>query len=111
MHPHILDQFLRELAVDSQEFRQQLLTLLGKVGVFLEHLSPQVVVHRLNAVANRWEDIVAPDWARSKMGTTQLIRDLLARENSWQGRRFATPPTMDHDREEFPRAAMAKGGC
>jgi len=59
-----------------------------KVGVFLEHLSPQVVVHRLNAVANRWEDIVAPDWAKSKMGTTQLIRDYMASIDTWQGKYY-----------------------
>ena len=57
-----------------------------KVGVFLENLSPNVVVHRLNAVANRWDDIVAPDWARSKMGTTQMIRDYLKKIDTWQGK-------------------------
>jgi hypothetical protein len=44
-------------------------------------------VHRLNAVASRWEDVVAPDWARHKLGPTQAILAHLERAESWQGKR------------------------
>jgi uncharacterized protein len=60
----------------------------GRVRVFLEHLAPHVVVHRLNAVASRWDDVVAPDWARHKLGPTQAILDHLARSGSWQGKHW-----------------------
>jgi hypothetical protein len=77
-----------------------------RVRVFLEHLAPRVVVHRLNAVASRWEQVVAPDWARHKLGPTQHILDLLAREDAWQGKRYepgATPSAAD----ELPPAVGA----
>ena len=57
-----------------------------RVIFFLERLSPGVVVHRLNAVASRWEDVVAPEWAREKMGPTQYILDQMAARPTWQGR-------------------------
>lgn len=60
-----------------------------KVRVFLEHLAPHVPVHRLNAVASRWEEVVAPDWAREKLRPTQHILDHLARHDSWQGKYHA----------------------
>ena len=61
----------------------------GRVRVFLEHLPPGIVVHRLNAVASRWEDVVAPDWARQKLAPTQHILAALERADSWQGKRCA----------------------
>jgi hypothetical protein len=63
-----------------------------RVRVFLEHLAPHVVVHRLNAVASRWDEVVAPDWAREKLGPTQEILALLEREDTWQGRCYPGTP-------------------
>jgi len=60
-----------------------------KVCDFLEHLSPDIAVHRLNAVASRWDQVVAPDWAREKMRPTQYILDELERRGLRQGGRFA----------------------
>jgi len=57
-----------------------------RVGVFLEHLAPWVAVHRLNAVASRWGEVVAPGWAREKLRPTEAIRAHLARVDTWQGR-------------------------
>lgn len=59
-----------------------------RVRLFLEHLSPQLAVHRLNAVAPRWEQLVAPAWAREKMRPTQFILDELERADSWQGKHY-----------------------
>jgi len=59
-----------------------------KVAVFLEHLAPRVVVHRLNAVASRWDEVVAPDWVKGKMRPIQFIRDYLERVDSWQGKHY-----------------------
>ena len=59
-----------------------------KVGVFLEHLAPEVSVHRLNAVASRWDEVVAPEWVKAKMGPTQYIRDYLEQIDTWQGKNY-----------------------
>ena len=59
-----------------------------RVCAFLEHLSPEVAVHRLNAVASRWDQLVAPDWAREKMRPTQFILDEMERRDLRQGARF-----------------------
>lgn len=61
-----------------------------KVGIFLEHLSPRVAVHRLNAVASRWDEVVAPEWVKAKMETTQFIRDHLEQVDTWQGKHYAS---------------------
>ena len=57
-----------------------------KVALFLEHLSPHVAVHRLAAVAPRWDELIAPSWTKEKMRPTQFIEDYLQTHNSWQGK-------------------------
>ena len=56
-----------------------------KARIFLEHLHPGVAVHRLAAVASRWDEVVAPDWAREKMRPAQAVLDELERHQSRQG--------------------------
>ncbi len=53
---------------------------------FLNHLPQHVFVHRLNAVASRWAELLAPDWAREKMRPMQTILNTLAIHNAWQGK-------------------------
>lgn len=73
-----------------------------KVGVFLEHLAPEVAVHRLSAVASRWDEVVAPDWVKGKLQPMQYIRDYLERVDTWQGKLYpshdcaAAPPQYYH---------------
>jgi len=67
--------------VDLEEYSR-------KVALFLENLSPNIAVHRLAAVASRWDELVAPEWTREKMKTTQYIDDFLAAKETWQGRCF-----------------------
>lgn len=57
-----------------------------KVAVFLERLPARIVVHRLSAVASRWEDAVAPHWVRGKLAPAQAILDNLVQRGTWQGR-------------------------
>jgi uncharacterized protein len=82
-----------------------------RVQVFLEHLAPQIAVHRLNAVASRWEDVVAPDWARHKLGPTQHILAHLEREDAWQGKRHGSgaPPGPELDAQ--PTAVACPAAC
>jgi len=76
----------------EQEFRQgrflplELEEYARRVRCFLEHLSPEVAVHRLAAVASRWDELVAPDWTRERMRPHQFIEDQLAQHQTWQGR-------------------------
>jgi uncharacterized protein len=58
----------------------------GKAAIFLEHLPPHVVVHRLSAVASRWDEVAAPGWVRHKLAPAQAILDTLKERNTWQGR-------------------------
>ncbi len=57
-----------------------------KVATFLEHLPARVVVHRLSAVASRWDEAVAPAWVRHKLAPAQAILDNLVLRDTWQGR-------------------------
>lgn len=59
-----------------------------RVQLFLEHLSPQIFVHRLAAFASRWEELVSPSWTSDKMGTHQYLIDHLNAERSFQSRFF-----------------------
>lgn len=59
-----------------------------KVALFLENLSPKITVHRLSAVASRWDELVAPQWTKEKMRSTQYIEDYLSSKDTWQGRMF-----------------------
>lgn len=57
-----------------------------RVGLFLDHLSPRIAVHRLAALSSRWEELVAPQWTRHKMKSFQGIIDRLRAAGSYQGR-------------------------
>ncbi len=56
-----------------------------RVILFLQHLSPYVAIDRLTAVANRWDELVAPPWAKEKMRPVQYIEDQMAGLNVYQG--------------------------
>ncbi len=56
-----------------------------KVSYFLSYLSPHIYVHRLAALASRWEELIAPDWTRHKMNTHQKILNYLKQHNIIQG--------------------------
>lgn len=59
---------------------------IHKVTLFLQHLSPDIAVQRLAAVASRWDELIAPAWTREKMRPTQAIEDHLAELDTCQGR-------------------------
>jgi uncharacterized protein len=61
------------------------------VGLFLSHLSPKLYLHRLVALASRWEDLIAPEWTRFKMTNYQKVIDYLNTHNIEQGMLFKTP--------------------
>lgn len=53
---------------------------------FLEHLSPQIIIHRLVGDAPR-ERYIAPEWCMQKSGALRQIEAELERRNSYQGSR------------------------
>jgi radical SAM protein (TIGR01212 family) len=56
-----------------------------RVGLFLQHLSPDVAIQRLAAVANRWDELVAPEWTREKLRPSQLINQRMLEQGMYQG--------------------------
>lgn len=84
----------------ADDFRAGLFTPIDRelyahrVNLFLQHLSPRLHVHRLAALASRWDELVAPDWTRDKMGTHQYIVDYMRARGSYQGELF-TPQTEE----------------
>ena len=55
------------------------------VSAFLSHLRPDIAVHRLAAVANRREELIAPNWTMEKMRPTQFIKNHMRANGYFQG--------------------------
>lgn len=54
-------------------------------SLFLQHLRPDIAVHRLSALASRWDELIAPQWSNHKMGNYQAMLDFMRREQAFQG--------------------------
>jgi radical SAM protein (TIGR01212 family) len=52
--------------------------------LFLQHLSPEVAVHRLSALSTRGNELIAPQWTSRKMETYQGILNYLKTRESYQ---------------------------
>jgi uncharacterized protein len=68
-----------------------------RVELFLQHLSPHIAIQRLAAVSSRWDELVAPEWTRHKMKSTQFIEDKMRAHEAYQGQfgphpEFVIPP-------------------
>lgn len=59
-----------------------------RVKLFLKHLSPRVAIHRLAALSSRWDELIAPQWTRDKMGTHQFIIDTIRSDRSYQSQNY-----------------------
>lgn len=53
--------------------------------LFLQHLSPQIAVHRLSALSPRWDELVAPAWSSYKMETYQGMLQYMKEQSAFQG--------------------------
>ena len=86
---HVLrNTLLEKLFYESKFIPIELEEYARRVSIFLENLSPKIAVHRLAAVASRWDQLVAPSWTREKMRPVQFIDDYLDANQTWQGRNF-----------------------
>lgn len=63
-------------------------TYARRVMLFLQHLKPEIHVHRLGAVASRWDELVAPEWTRHKMAIFQNTIDYMRRHDAFQGQLY-----------------------
>ena len=71
-----------------------------RVGIFLAHLSPRFFLHRLAALAPRWDELIAPAWTADKMGTHQFIVDYLRNNKIYQSKSFtASTPELGASQE------------
>jgi radical SAM superfamily enzyme len=69
--------------IDLQDYAE-------RVVLFLENLDQKISIHRLTAVAPRWDELIAPEWTKEKMRPVQYIENLLAIRETWQGRMLET---------------------
>ncbi len=65
-------------------------TYTHRAQLFLQHLAPHIALHRLAALAPRWDELVAPSWTADKMGTHQFIIDFLRSHKAYQSQFFKT---------------------
>lgn len=70
-------------------------TYTRRVELFLQHLSPRLALHRLAAYSSRWDELVAPEWTKNKMGTHQHIIDVLRKNGSFQAQLFSAQSESD----------------
>jgi hypothetical protein len=88
-HLHVLKNTELEKIWNQGEFNPiDRSTYAHRVKLFLEHLSPEIFVHRLAAFSSRWDELIVPEWTSDKMGTHQYIVDTLRAEGSYQSLRF-----------------------
>lgn len=59
-----------------------------RTTLFLQHLRADVAVHRLSALASRWDELVAPAWSSYKMETYQMHLDFMNERGAFQGQHF-----------------------
>lgn len=60
----------------------------ARVIHFLQHLSPDIAVHRLAALASRSEDLVAPAWTSKKMESYQATLNALKDKSAYQAQYY-----------------------
>ena len=71
------------------------------VGAFLERLSPKIAIHRLAAVSNRWDELIAPEWTMHKMRVFQGMLDYFAEHRIVQGRKWHQGISTNEDLARF----------
>lgn len=76
-------------------------TYCRRVELFLQHLSPKFAMHRLAAYSSRWDELVAPEWTKDKMGTHQYIIDYLRARKSYQSQFFSAQIPADQEAQSF----------
>lgn len=83
---HVLKNTPLEAMFFKQEFTPvEFDEYCSLVGTYLAHLSPDIYLHRLIALASRWDELIAPEWTRYKMTNYQKMITYLNNNNIEQG--------------------------
>jgi len=83
---HVLKNTPLAELYDSGEFQPiDLETYADRAILFLRHLKPTIAIHRLAALSNRWNELIAPEWTRHKMVSYQFIIDRMTAMGVCQG--------------------------
>lgn len=86
---HVLKETPLEGMYHNKEFKPlERKEYTDRVILFLQHLDPNVAVHRVAAVASRHDELVAPIWTKSKMESYQFILDRFKEKQAYQGQKF-----------------------
>lgn len=78
-----------------------------RVELFLQHLSPQIFVHRLAAYASRRDELVAPSWVASKMKSHQEIITRMRMNGTYQSQCFKPQTQLE---QALQRDLAARSG-
>lgn len=98
---HVLKNTPLEILYKQGEYRPpELNEYADKVVEFLKYLDPAIAVHRLAATANRWDELVAPEWTKKRMEPVQFIENRMKEKGVFQGREFVV------DKELIPREML-----
>lgn len=76
-------------------------TYAHRVELFLQHLSPRLALHRLAAYSSRWDELIAPEWTKDKMGTHQFIIDYLRAHRAYQSQALQLQSEDERQLQDF----------
>ncbi len=80
---------LAQLYARGEFVPDELEAYADKVILFLRHLSPNVAVQRLAALASRWDELIAPQWTAGKMQPIEFIENRMRQAGVIQGDLYA----------------------
>ena len=90
-HLHVLKNTPLETIYKENQFQPIDFEIYAhRVGLFLDHLSPKIFIHRLAAYSSRWDELIAPAWTKNKMKTHQGIIDHMREKGLYQGKLYLT---------------------
>ncbi|NJL25979.1 MAG: TIGR01212 family radical SAM protein [Calothrix sp. SM1_5_4] len=85
-HLHVLkDTPLAELYARGEFKPLEQEEYFRRCCVFLQNLRSDIAVHRLSALASRWDELVAPAWTTYKMETYQQMLNYMRERGAYQG--------------------------
>lgn len=88
---HVIKGTLLEKWYNEKKFTIPDLLTYSRLAVsFLEHLNPDILIHRLNGHAPR-HLTVAPLWSVNKLAIFNAVEKELKNLDTWQGKKFSLP--------------------
>ena len=80
-------------------------TYFQRCKVFLQHLNPNIAVHRLAAYSPRYDELIAPEWTKRKMESYQEMLNFMESQQAYQGQLYQAelPPPSESDSSASPQ--------